>query len=601
MCCFFLISSINAQDLHIADSLRSLLKSRTLVLKDSTEIGIYLDLAYYEPNPTRALAYSQQALEMALTYDNPLTISEAYEVYATNLRLIGEKTEAFEASFKALALLDSLNKFDRISALLLQIGTQYTADENYSEGVKYLQESLRMTRVSDDSNREIYVLINLAETYRLMGTLDSALFFNEQVLSNQEAMKDVAIRAYTEGNTGMVLNAQNELDKAKSLLQSSINALTKLGDLYSVSIYQTDLGELQIKQGFRQKGIRQIEKALRIAEVQNLKEQIRDFSKKLSEYYSKAGDFKKAFQYQSQYTIYKDSLINAENIRQIAQARLQYEVKKREQELENLSLKNEVQEISLDRTNNRLLLFIILAVSFLLISAILYLSYKRKRKANDLLLEKNDLIQEQSNQKELLHRELHHRVKNNLQLIGSIMSLQSSNTTETSVASAMKEGKSRVEALMLIHQNLYKEQHVTHVNFKEYLDRLCQNLRVSYASELDKLSCEAGNIDIKTDDIIPLGLIVNEIVANSVKHKHENKVSIEILFEEVLDGFKLKIKDSGPGGFDLANSDQYMTEGFGTKLIKTLTKQIRGTISAESSEKGTSIQLILGSSIAYSS
>ncbi|GAB5528151.1 MAG: hypothetical protein Roseis2KO_60230 [Roseivirga sp.] len=584
-----------AQNQQIADSLY-LLKNERGNLIDSLGFRLNLDLAFYESSPVLALSHSLEALDIARQLNRKVMEAEALELIGTNHRIIGNKTKGFDASFSALAIYDSLNLQTKRISLLLQLGTQYTADENYIDGIKYMRRSLDLSRALGRREGENYTLINIGETYRLMGQLDSALYYNELVLSSEAAKTDEVIRAYTEGNTGMVLNAQNQLSRAEPLLQSAITSLTALGDPYSVSVYQADLGELKIRQGQRSEGLRQIKKALDIARAENLKEQIRDFSQILSGYYSAMHDYQQAYDYQVQYAAYRDSLLNADNIRKIAETRYRYELDKKERALENLALTNELGQVKLQKANARTMLFVLLALSLLVLATLLYRGYKAKKKANTLLINKNEIIAEQSVQKELLHRELHHRVKNNLQLIGSIMSLQSSSTSEASVARAMKEGKSRVDALMLIHQNLYREEDITHVHLPDYLRRLCENIRASYRAELDNISHKSVDIELRTDDIIPLGLIINEAVSNALKHRRKKAIDIQISFNKTAAGYELLIADNGPGGFDLADTGK--NAGFGTKLIKTLSKQLRSELSAQSNEQGTQIRLLLKQEIA---
>ena len=584
---------LHPQNPAIADSLKLIIENPQR-LGDSLKLQIYLDLAFHEPNPVSGVNFSDTALELALKNGDPLSIAEAYEVVASTRRLIGDKIKAFESAFNALEIIDSLGLAIRQAALLLQIGTQYTADENYQEGTKYLKQSLQLIRALGERRLENLTAINLGETYRLMGQLDSALYYNELVLNSEAGQADEVIKAYTEGNTGMVLNAQGQLSRAKPLLVRSIKALTEMGDLYSASVYQADLGDLQIKQGERINGIQQIKEALAIAKAENLKEQIRDFSQKLGDYYAAAGDFTRAYPYQVQYAAYRDSLVNADNIRKIAETRYGYELDKKEQEVENLSLSNQLSEANLEQAQTRLLLFIVLAVLLLALAVVLYLSYRRKRNDNALLTERNTIIQTQSEQKELLHRELHHRVKNNLQLIGSIMSLQSSSTTEEAVARAMKEGRSRVDALLLIHQNLYRQEKVTHVNFHDYLSKLCQNFELSYSQEVNSIHFSTPKIEVKTDDIIPLGLVINEVVANAVKHRGEKSIDLNIELKAQYELYELSIADNGPGGFVLSTNGK----GFGTQLIQTLAQQLRAEVTASSSDEGTSICLKLPQNIA---
>lgn len=586
-----LTTNLTAQNQQVSDSIKQRLNSQELI-SDSVLYRLYLDLGFYDPNPIEALQNSKNALSIAENMNNDLFVAQAFELIAANHRIIGNKEDSFHASFKSLSIYDSLNMPEKEASMLLQIGTQYSADENYAEAISFLRRSLDITLNIGQNGGENYIMINLGETYRLMGQLDSAQYYNELVLNSEAAKTDEVIRAYTQGNNGMVLKAQGDFATATPLLKSAIEALTGMGDLYSVSVYQADLGQLYIKEGKRNQGLNMIREALSIALDQGLKEQIRDFSEMLSEYYAGIGDYAKAYPHQLRFAAYRDSLVNADNIRQIAETRYGYELDKKEQEVSQLALENELQEARLSTSNTRLLLFIILAISLLILALLLYFGYKRKKAANQLLSTKNQVIEEQSAQKELLHRELHHRVKNNLHLIKSIMSLQSGSAQEPAVAQAMKEGKSRVEALMLIHQNLYKQENVTEVNLKDYLEKLRENMLVSYPADIAAITVEAEDVQIGTDDIIPMGLCINEAVTNAAKHRGKDAVSIDISFTKQKEGYQLSIADNGPGGLE-SNSK----EGFGTQLIKTLAQQLRAELSIESNLRGTKMAMLLGHSI----
>lgn len=592
--CLTLSSNTFGQNQRTADSLKSILTG----VDDSTKIHIYFTLGYYESSPIQALEYSLKALELASARGMAEEMGLAYDGIAANHRIMGNKTKGFEASFKALRIFDSLGLDNSKAALLIQIGTQYTADENYEEGIFYLKESLQLFKLQDNALGISQVLLNLGESYRLNSQLDSAAYYFQEVLQRRRKVPDKVIEAYAKGNLGMVYRASGKLDLAVQHLNDAVEALLKLGDVYALAVYKSELGQVMLDQGHVDIGISEIVKALSISKKERLKEQIRDLSQILSNHYAIHGEFTKAYAYQKQYAIYQDSLINAANIRKVEQIKYNYELDEKSREIENITLKNQLSESELSQRRIQLFVVVVIGVLLAAILWIVYLAYKRNKAAKNALANKNSIISEQSDKQELLHRELHHRVKNNLQLIGSLMSLQSFNTRDKEVATAMKEGKSRVEALTLIHQSLYLNEDVTHVNFKDYLKKMCQNFSVSYQGQLESIEFNSIDINIKTDDVIPMGLVVNESICNAIKHCGDKKVSIQIDFEDREKGYALSIKDNGPGGLNWSRTEGSGHQGFGTNLIDTLTQQIGGVLDIESNSGGTTIGLTLTKSIA---
>jgi len=213
---------------------------------------------------------------------------------------------------------------------------------------------------------------------------------------------------------------------------------------------------------------------------------------------------------------------------------------------------------------------IALAVLLLLVALFAYLRYRAKQKTNRQLATKTDKI-------ETLIKELHHRVKNNMQVIGSLLSLQSSKMEDGEAKDALEQGRHRVEAMGLIHQKLYLTEDVTGVNMKDYIESLLENLLNSYAgmgAPTVKLVHNLDNLLLDIDVAIPLGLIVNELVTNAFKHGlNQDKPVLEVSLHKTNDKhIELMVADNGMG--NTASSGVQNPSSFGLKLIRILTKQL---------------------------
>ena len=197
------------------------------------------------------------------------------------------------------------------------------------------------------------------------------------------------------------------------------------------------------------------------------------------------------------------------------------------------------------------------------------------------------LIQEQMretiSEKEILLQEVHHRVKNNLQVISSILNLQSSYVKDENSLSILRESQNRIKSMSFIHESLYQTKDFAHIEFRDYILSLSKNLIHSYSLSKDKITLRTklSQIFLSLDQAIPCGLIVNELVSNSLKYAFEKDKEGEIFIslEENKNILTLVIGDNGiglPPGFDYENS-----ESLGLQLVYTLVDQLDATIKVE--------------------
>jgi PAS domain S-box-containing protein len=183
--------------------------------------------------------------------------------------------------------------------------------------------------------------------------------------------------------------------------------------------------------------------------------------------------------------------------------------------------------------------------------------------------------------KELLLREIHHRVKNNLAVISSLLYLQSQKTQNKQVLDALKESQLRIKSMVLVHEKLYQSKDLSSINYSEYIETLAGTLFRSYETERRKISLEldVNEIYLDTDIASNLGLIINELISNSIKHAFPgNREGIITISLKLIENGKyiLIVKDNGvgvPSGFDVFNTDS-----LGLKLVSTLVEQINGTL-----------------------
>ncbi len=193
---------------------------------------------------------------------------------------------------------------------------------------------------------------------------------------------------------------------------------------------------------------------------------------------------------------------------------------------------------------------------------------------------KDELIKSSLKEKEMLLKEIHHRVKNNLMIISSLLDLQSSYIKDKASRNIFMESQNRVRSMALIHERLYQSTDLKRIDFGEYIQSLSTELFNTYAGDFGlielKINVEDVMLDINT--AIPLGLIVNELVTNSLKHAFPEgmKGEINVDFHKQDDHYQFTVNDNGVGfPFDL---DFQNTDSLGLQIVNSLTQQIDGKI-----------------------
>ena len=236
-----------------------------------------------------------------------------------------------------------------------------------------------------------------------------------------------------------------------------------------------------------------------------------------------------------------------------------------------------IRELELIESRNRLLRYGGIGTIVLLgtLLAFLFYSYRNNRRKNQLLATKNL-------ENETLLKEIHHRVKNNLEVVSSLLELQTAELTDQNAVEAMRAGQSRVASMGLLHQRLYQGSELAVVDMPEYLRQLAESLRDTYPMEHVTVSVSADDVAFDVDTAVPIGLIVNELVTNSVKYAFESaragRVDIE-LHGDVTQGYTLAVSDNGTGAVDTDAGPA--GTGFGTRLVQLLTRQLGGQLTEQ--------------------
>jgi two-component sensor histidine kinase len=314
---------------------------------------------------------------------------------------------------------------------------------------------------------------------------------------------------------------------------------------------------------------------------------------------SAQGNYRGAFNHLLQNKKINDSIFNATKARQLQQLEIEYETAKKQDsiKLKNLDIslltqKNNLQQANLKQASlikNVTIAGIVLAI---IIIALLYRQYRHKQKSNTVITQKNEQLQHFLTEKEWLLKEIHHRVKNNLQIVMSLLNSQSAYIDNEPALTAIHDSQHRVHAMSLIHQKLYGTDNVSTIDMQSYIRELASYLRDSFdTGQRIRFEFDIAPLELDVSQSVPLGLILNEAITNSIKYafpdKRDGVIAIS-LSNTALHHYLLRISDNGVGMPSPTGSKK--KGSLGMSLMAGLAQDLEGDLAVDNSN-GTTIKI----------
>lgn len=279
----------------------------------------------------------------------------------------------------------------------------------------------------------------------------------------------------------------------------------------------------------------------------------------------------------------RDSTAKIKSDEQMSKMLTQFETEKKDKTIT-------LQKTTIAQQKKTQTLYIILAVMLAFILFVLFYSYQKRKKKNNLLLSLNRQLDVKNKQNELLLKEIHHRVKNNLELVKSLLALQSAKLNDAATKEVMKESQSRVQSMGIIHQKLYQGDQPGSIEMKDYFINLGEGILDTFnAEDKVKINYAMEKLELDVDTAVPIGLIVNELLTNALKYafpgRNDGTISISLV-QPVPEKLTLRVADNGVG-----KSPDTLPRGtgFGSQLIQLLTQQLNGSMQ-ERNDGGTKIE-----------
>jgi two-component system, sensor histidine kinase PdtaS len=306
---------------------------------------------------------------------------------------------------------------------------------------------------------------------------------------------------------------------------------------------------------------------------------------------SASGDYLSAIKHLRLYSQFKDSIFNIAKNKQIEELQIKYEINKKDNDFKLLEGKEKLTQFQLQQTKSARNWIIVGAFMLLIIAGLLYRQALVRKKNNRIIKNKNGQLQNLVTEKDWLLKEVHHRVKNNLQIVMSLLNSQSAYINNDAALSAIHDSQHRVHAMSLIHQKLYNSEGLSSIDMSLYIGELVSYLADSYnTGQRIRFELLIEPLELDVSQAVPFGLILNEAITNSIKYAFPNDeegiITISIT-NTGLHHYLLTISDNGIG---MPDSNIKKPGSLGMSLMAGLSEDLDGTFSIENNN-GTLIKI----------
>lgn len=482
--------------------------------------------------------------------------------------------KAQEAIFKAIDIYEELENEGGLGKAYRRLATLFSTENQLDLAEQYGNKALVLLRKGQEYYSISLVYLELIHVYRLLErydesfeAADSCIAIVERAVPNGQF---ILARAYADkGKTAeKVGNFENAL---QFHTQAFEGVAAEIGfEHLGTQSFREGIGRALYLQGKYREALPHLQAGITSYELREqdwVPEMVNSYML-LADCYEKLENYQQAILYQKRSravhdTITKNKIANLES-----EALIKYETGKKDQQLEEqaqlIQQKTKIQWLSIG-----------IAVSLALLLSALFFFFKRNQKTTAALAVKNA-------ENELLLKEIHHRVKNNLEMVSSLLKLQSVKTKDEAAKDVMQASQNRVQSMGIIHQKLYQGENLGSIEMLDYFKNLSENIIDAYgANDRVEVSYDMQAIDLDVDTAVPIGLIVNELLTNSLKYAfpEDRNGKIQLSLKELEENqLQLVVADNGVGQSEGATPKG---TGFGSQLVQLLTSQLQGSMQAD--------------------
>ncbi len=479
--------------------------------------------------------------------------------------------------------------FDEKRAKLLNnIGIFYRQLKRYDEALRIYQEGIELRLNLKDTAGVANIYHNMAAAYSFTGDHENALESAEKSRKLYEILGRESDLILCELSMGTALQRLGRIQEAKSFLVKLDQTPSLQLPPHHRCLLGLSLAELALDEGNPLTANKQLDKI----QTQLFESDFKDFQIKWFQFKARTsegmGNLRLANQYLHQFIEANAEKSEAESTQLRKEMETKYLSQEKDHQIDLLSTERELAAVQLKVARQRNIGLLVGFILLTLFSGLMVRLYQKIKK-------QNRLIKSADEEKTTLLKEIHHRVKNNLQVISALLELQSMYIQDKGAKEALLSGQNRVASMALIHKDLYQHDNLKGVNIRDYIAKLVDNLNESYQLPNHQISIEQNIADLHldVDTMIPLGLVINELIGNALKHafKHQESGQISVSLLEKGKVLELQVKDNGTGISDL---ESIKHQSFGYSLVQSFAKKLNADLHI-TSHHGLTVTLIIKS------
>ena len=497
----------------------------------------------------------------------------------------GKFEEAIEAGQQALLLLRGRPAYAAQARLLVGLGNTYSVSHDLVNAARYFQQGLALAQAHDISLLAAHAYAGLAINAGVQEQYAKTMQYNNRALALYRHVGAEGDYYHVLVNQAICYNLLGRPQDSERLFRQIIRYSEQHGDNLALVYARMNFSGTLLKLHKLAEAEQVAGLALRGARgTPNRVYILNNLYQFLAEIKEQQGDYQGALVNERQATAYRDTLMDEQRARELVATETGFRTAEKQRQIAGLSRENAYQR----RRFWWLLAGTLGLVGLVGLAGGQYRVIRQKnrqlQRTTHLIEERNQRITAQADKLTLLMRELHHRVKNNLAIVASLLRLQSNRLTDEQAVQAVRESQQRVEAMALIHQSLYLNEDATIVDMHRYVHNLVDYLvrAYGYTPHSLRLDVAVEPLELDVDVAMPLGLVINELVTNAFKHAlpHASSPALRIgLHSTAAAGLELEIEDNGPGITPGQRGAQPLS--FGNRLVEALVQQLKGQLALE--------------------
>ncbi len=553
--------------LHYYKSSLSVSNRKPDPLLDASSLNSMGALYSRKAFPDSSIYYYKKALNLYHQLKDTVNATSLEINLSIIYKEIGQYEKALEAGFDAMTRLEQRKHDIPLTVCYNTVGSIYVKLKDYTNALAYFSKELQVSDEIKYSEGLGQSYTNKGEIFIRLRKYDSALYNLKQAEKIKRQQQDQNALGSTLNLIGEIYLDLHQWVLADNYFNEAFVIKTASGERTNQVVILRNKAKLQIALLNYKAASQLLSQAEILARETGVLDYIRQILEQKLILYKALKDNTKAYTVAEELMLIKDSLLNKDKAESLIALQTRYETDKKEQHIKLLEQDKLVQQAEIKSKQSWIATLIITIVFVIVIALLLFMGYR--------------ISQRNRHKVEMLLKELHHRVKNNLQILSSILSLQSLHLTDADAIQAIKSSESRVNTMALIHKKLYKDESNRTIDIHEYITELSSFLLHSYGynSQTLQLNITGEGIHIDVDKAIPIGLILNELISNALKYAYPEQANprLDIHFQ-LLPSTELKIelRDNGKGMATSETDDG--TGSFGLKMVNTLIKELKGKI-----------------------